>query len=74
MIQAYCGSCAPNVIVEIQELATRFRETPQTIKDALLLLTDMGRAEPADLGGCWKLQLASTLLSGEKNCRRRVAS
>ena len=50
----------PYVIVEIHESARRFRETPQTIKDALLLLNDMGRAEPADRGGHWKLKLADT--------------
>lgn len=50
----------PYVIVEIPELARRFRETTQTIKDALLLLNDMGRAEPADRGGHWKLKLAGT--------------
>jgi hypothetical protein len=51
------------VVLEITELANRFRETPQTIKDALLLLKEIGRAEPADLDGCWKLQLAGALLS-----------
>jgi hypothetical protein len=56
----------PEVIVEIPELAHRFRETPQTIKDALRLLRDIGRAEPADLDGCWKLQLAGTLPSGRE--------
>src|ERR1035437_4162773 len=45
----------PYVIVEIPELARRFRETTQTIKDALLLLNETGRAEPADRGGHWKL-------------------
>lgn len=66
MIQAYLESSVPNVIVEIPELAHRFRETPQTIKDALLLLRGMGRAEPIHLGGCWKLQLAGTLPSGRE--------
>jgi hypothetical protein len=64
MMQAYYGCCVPDVIVEIQELASRFRETPRTIKDALLLLGDMGRAEPVDIYGCWNLQLASTPISG----------
>jgi len=50
----------PYVIVEIPELARRFRETTQTIKDALQLLNDGGRAEPADRGGYWKLKLAGT--------------
>ena len=57
MIQAYGRYSVPNVILEITELANRFRETPQTIKDALLLLRDIGCAQPADLDGCWKLQL-----------------
>ena len=53
MIQAYKQFPVSNVIVEIPELAHRFRETPQTIQDALGLLRDGGRAEPADLSGCW---------------------
>jgi hypothetical protein len=58
MIQTYRRYAGPNVILEITELANRFRETPQTVKDALLLLQDIGCAEPANLDGCWKLQLA----------------
>jgi hypothetical protein len=58
MIQEHRRYSVPNVILEITELANRFRETPQTIKDALLLLRDIGCAEPADLDGCWKLRLA----------------
>jgi hypothetical protein len=50
----------PYVVVEIPELARRFRETTQTIKDALLLLNEMGRAEPASSGGHWKLKLEGT--------------
>jgi len=69
MIQTDCGYSVPYVIVEVPELAHRFRETPRTIKDALLLLSDMGRAESAHLYGCWKLQLASTLLSGREGSR-----
>src|SRR6202158_6558866 len=57
MIRAYRGYSVPNVTIEISELATRFRESPQTIKDALLLLQDTGDAEPANLDGCWKLRL-----------------
>ena len=34
---------------EITELANRFRDTPQAIEDALLLLRDIVRPEPADL-------------------------
>jgi len=66
MIRAYRGYSVPNVTLEITELANRFRETPQTIKDALLLLREIGRAEPVDLDGCWKLQLAPTLPSGRE--------
>ena len=57
MIKEHRRYSVPNVILEITELANRFRETPQTIKDALLLLRDVGCAEPADLDGCWRLQL-----------------
>jgi len=32
MIQTYCGYSAPYVIVEVPELARRFRETPQPLK------------------------------------------
>jgi hypothetical protein len=60
MIQAYYGYSAPYAIVEISELSARFRETPRTIKDALLLLRAMGRAERFHPHG-WKLQLAGTL-------------
>jgi hypothetical protein len=56
MIQAYYGHSA-NVMVEILELARRFRETPQVINDTLCLLRDRGFAEPAE-AGCWKLRLA----------------
>jgi hypothetical protein len=66
MIQAHYERSVPEVIVEIPEMACRFRETPQTIKDALRLLRDMGRAEPVDLDGCWKLKLTGTLPSGRE--------
>jgi hypothetical protein len=66
MIQVFYGYSVPDAIVEVTELANRFRETPQTIKDALRLLRDIGRADPADLHGCWKLQLAWTLPSGRE--------
>ena len=67
MIQAFYGYSVPDAIVEITELANRFRETPEAIKDALRLLRDIGRAEPADLDGCWKLQLEGTLPSGRED-------
>jgi hypothetical protein len=57
MIQAYHQLAGPNVLVEVSELARRLRETPRTIKNALLLLQDMRRAHPARLGGCWEVQL-----------------
>jgi hypothetical protein len=42
--------------VEVAELASRFRETPQIISHALVLLRDEGRAEEADVDGCWILR------------------
>jgi hypothetical protein len=61
LTQAYFRYPGPEVIVEIEELANRFRETPQTVKDALLRLEHIGRAEPTDRRGTWKLQLAGAL-------------
>jgi hypothetical protein len=58
MIKAYHNYSVPVVIVEISELSHRFRETPLTIEAALRLLSESGRAEPADLDGCWKLRTA----------------
>jgi len=48
----------PYVIITIPELAFRFTKTPQAINDILLLLRAMGRAEPLDCHGHWKLKLA----------------
>jgi hypothetical protein len=64
MMRAHHHYSAPEVIVEISELSRRFRETPQTIEDALRLLGESRRAEPADLEGCWKLRLAGPPPSG----------
>ncbi|MGA2422517.1 MAG: hypothetical protein ABSG07_00840 [Terriglobales bacterium] len=64
MSGVYCEHSPLFVIVEIPDLALRFRETPRAIKDALLLLGDLGRAEPINLRGCWRLELAGTLLNG----------
>lgn len=61
MIQAYRESYAPYAVVEVPELASRFREKQRTIRDALALLSDMGRADPLPLRGCWKLTLADRL-------------
>jgi hypothetical protein len=47
----------PYVIITIPELAVRFTKTPQAINDILLLLKTMGRAEPLDCNGHWKLKL-----------------
>jgi hypothetical protein len=66
MIQEYYECPVPDVIVEIPELERRFRETQRNIRDALVLLRDMGRAEPTSLNGCWRLQLARTLPSGRE--------
>ena len=63
MSHSYHGSVGAYVIVDIPQLAGRFRETPQVITDALQLLMAMGRVEPAGLHGRWKLQVAATLLS-----------
>jgi hypothetical protein len=60
MIQAYHGYSMATVMVEVPELASRFRETPHTIEDAILLLSKRGLAESADLPGCWKLRLTDT--------------
>jgi hypothetical protein len=59
--QEGCSASPPlSVIVEVRELAYRFRETPDTIKDALMLLREMGRAEHVHRHGYWKLKLAGT--------------
>jgi len=68
-IQAYEKWSAlppPYIIVEISELALRFRKTPKAIKDTFLLLRAMGRAEPLDCQGHWKLKLAG-ILSGRED-------
>jgi len=67
MIQEHIGYTAPYAMVEVPELARRFRETPRTIKDALALLRAQDRAEPSDLRGRWKLSLTATFHSEEDN-------
>ncbi len=46
------------VIVGIQELAFRFRETPRTIKDALLVLNLEDIANPLPGRRYWKVKLS----------------
>ena len=60
MIQAHLGYGMQDVVVEVPEMARRFRETPKTIKEALVLLEGTGRAQPIHLSDCWRLQLTST--------------
>jgi hypothetical protein len=57
----WSGVPPPYVIITISELAVRFRKTPQAINDTLLLLRAMGRAEPLDCHGHWKLKLTGAL-------------
>ena len=54
MLQAHYA--APTAFVQVAELARRFRETPQAINAALLMLQEAGRVEPTETKGCWKLQ------------------
>ena len=66
MIKEHRRYSVPNVILEITELANRFRETPQTIKDAHLLLRDivvLSLPIWTDVGDC---NLAGALLSDRK--------
>jgi hypothetical protein len=74
MIHAYHPSSRSEVIVEVPELSHRFRETERTIEDALRLLRGIGRAEPTDLDGCWKLEVAGPLPSSREGTpiRRQV--
>jgi hypothetical protein len=46
MIQTCYSYGPPEVIIEISDLSTCFRETPKNIQAALLLLEGVGRAEP----------------------------
>jgi hypothetical protein len=55
----------PYTIVDISELALRFRRTPQDIKDALLLIRATGRAEPLGCRGHWKMKLTGAHISRE---------
>jgi hypothetical protein len=66
MLQSYYARPLEYVMVEIAELAFRLRETPQTIEDALLLLKDMGCADPYDRHGRWILRRREALDGQEK--------
>jgi len=57
MHQSYYQNPMEYVMVETKELAFRLRERPETIEDALRRLQNMGRAEPYDRYGRWKLHL-----------------
>ena len=57
----------PYVIITIPELAFRFTKTPPAINDILLLLRAMGRAEPLDCHGHWKLKLTDIASSRNVN-------
>jgi hypothetical protein len=65
MMQAHLGYSTPDVVVEVPEMARRFRETPRTIKEALVLLEGTGRAKPIHLSDCWRLQLRDRLGDSE---------
>jgi hypothetical protein len=67
MFQRYHGHSSSYAIVGVPELARCFRETPRTIKDALLLLKCTGLAEPLRPRRYWKIKLAGTLLSSRKD-------
>jgi hypothetical protein len=47
------------VVVDVKELAYRFREKPRTITKALLLLENQDRARHTDLHGLWQLYVTS---------------
>ncbi len=63
--EQWSGHPPPDLIIRISELAVQFRKTPQGINDTLLLLRAMGRAEPLDCHGHWKLKL--TGLTGRED-------
>ncbi len=66
MQRAYQGHAGAFAVIEISELALRFRETPQGIEDALLLLRGLGRAESVRPSGYWQVQLKGPLLGGRE--------
>lgn len=60
MIRAHTFRPEPDAVVDIRDVAHRFRESPQAINDALLLLRNLGCADPTGRDGCWRLRLASS--------------
>jgi hypothetical protein len=64
----------PYIILTIPELALRFRKPPQAIKDTLLLLRAMGRAEPLDCREHWKLKLADYVQPALTDARKQSDS
>jgi hypothetical protein len=65
MLQSYLQSnfrqSLGAVLVEVPELAFRFRETNEAVEKALLRLKNMGLADPYDQYGCWMLNLMCTI-------------
>jgi hypothetical protein len=55
MIEANAGSPIPGAIVEIRDLASRFRESTETISDALELLHRAGKAHAVNRYGYWRV-------------------
>jgi hypothetical protein len=60
MIRAYTCRPGREIVVEIGEIAHRFREAPEAIHHALVLLSGLGCADPDGRNGCWRLRLASS--------------
>jgi hypothetical protein len=55
-----------DIIVGIPELECRFREAPEIVKEALLLLKDMDRASPIT-SRIWRLKLTEISSSRREN-------
>jgi hypothetical protein len=55
MIEAHGASPVFGVIVEIPDLANRFRENTQTISDALELLHRTGKSHAINRYGVWRV-------------------
>lgn len=46
-----------DVVVEVEELAFRLRETRRSVAEALFLLESRGRAQRTEENGRWRLQI-----------------